>query len=37
MPAGKLSREFPAGSASGRIEFMKKGNRWLVLSQRFEE
>ncbi len=21
----------------GRIEFMKKGNRWLVLSQRFEE
>jgi hypothetical protein len=34
---GKSIEEFPAGSANGRIEFMKEGNTWLVLSQRFEE
>ena len=35
--ARKVVETFPAGSANGGIEFMKKGDRWLVLSQRFEE
>ncbi|MEQ7125516.1 hypothetical protein ABN034_13465 [Actinopolymorpha sp. B11F2] len=34
---GRSVEEFPAGSANGRIEFMKEGDTWLVLSQRFEE
>lgn len=35
--SGKTVEDNPAGSARGRIEFMKKGEKWLVLSQRFED
>jgi hypothetical protein len=34
---GKTVEDNPPGSAKGRIEFMKKGEKWLVLSQRFED
>lgn len=35
--SGKEADVNEPGSATGRIDFMKKGKRWLVLSQRFEE
>jgi hypothetical protein len=34
---GRVVEKFPAGSAGGRIEFMRKDGKWLVLSQRFVE
>lgn len=34
---GKLVNQSDAGSSTAKIQFMKMGDRWLVLSQRFED